>query len=98
MTRSPLTFQGGAQKSVLMFYGDVPLLRTQTLEALRDRFEQTKAKLAMVTATPEDPTGYGRVIRGDGEIARVVEQKDCSGDQRAVREINAGIYLADSRF
>jgi len=83
---------------VLILYGDVPLLRRETLEALVAAHEAGKATLSMISTTLEDPTGYGRVIREGGKVVRIVEHKDCTPAQRAVRECNAGIYLVESSF
>ncbi|WP_371370317.1 bifunctional UDP-N-acetylglucosamine diphosphorylase/glucosamine-1-phosphate N-acetyltransferase GlmU [Pseudomonas sp. QL9] len=75
---------------VLILYGDVPLIEQPTLVRL---LEQASAEqLALLTVTLDDPTGYGRIIRGaDGEVAAIVEQKDASPEQRAIREGNTGI-------
>jgi bifunctional UDP-N-acetylglucosamine pyrophosphorylase/glucosamine-1-phosphate N-acetyltransferase len=83
---------------VLILYGDVPLLRRETLEALVAAHEKGRATLSMVSTMLEDPTGYGRVIREGGKVVRIVEHKDCTPEQRAVRECNAGIYLVESSF
>jgi bifunctional UDP-N-acetylglucosamine pyrophosphorylase/glucosamine-1-phosphate N-acetyltransferase len=83
---------------VLILYGDVPLLRRETLEALVAAHEKGHATLSMVSTVLEDPTGYGRVIREGGKVVRIVEHKDATPAQRAVRECNAGIYLVESSF
>jgi bifunctional UDP-N-acetylglucosamine pyrophosphorylase/glucosamine-1-phosphate N-acetyltransferase len=83
---------------VLILYGDVPLLRRETLEALVTAHEANKGPLSLVATVLEDPTGYGRVIREGGKVARIVEHKDCTPEQRAVKECNAGIYLVESSF
>lgn len=83
---------------VLILYGDVPLLRRETLEALVAAHEKGKATLSLVSTMLEDPTGYGRVIREGGKAVRIVEHKDATAEQRAVRECNAGIYLVESSF
>ena len=75
---------------VLILYGDVPLIELPTLERL---LQQASAEqLALLTVELDDPTGYGRIIRGqDGEVKAIVEQKDASAEQRAIREGNTGI-------
>jgi bifunctional UDP-N-acetylglucosamine pyrophosphorylase / glucosamine-1-phosphate N-acetyltransferase len=79
---------------VLVLPGDTPLLTAPTLERLLDAAEGRAA--AMLTAELVDPTGYGRVLRGDGgSVAGIVEHRDATEDQLAVREINAGMYLVD---
>jgi bifunctional UDP-N-acetylglucosamine pyrophosphorylase/glucosamine-1-phosphate N-acetyltransferase len=83
---------------VLVLYGDVPLLRRETLEELVGTARRYGC-LALVTATPPDPTGYGRILRDErGHVIGVVEQKDASEDERAITEINAGIYCGPAAF
>jgi bifunctional UDP-N-acetylglucosamine pyrophosphorylase / glucosamine-1-phosphate N-acetyltransferase len=83
---------------VLVLYGDVPLLRRETLEELVGT-AQRYGCLAIVTATPPDPTGYGRILRDQrGHVIGVVEQKDASAEERAITEINAGIYCGPAAF
>jgi bifunctional UDP-N-acetylglucosamine pyrophosphorylase/glucosamine-1-phosphate N-acetyltransferase len=83
---------------VLVLYGDVPLLRRETLEELVGTARRYGC-LALVTATPPDPTGYGRILRDErGHVIGVVEQKDASEEERAITEINAGIYCGPAEF
>jgi len=78
---------------VLVLYGDVPLTETDTLAALLN--EAVNGNLAVLTATLDNPTGYGRIVRdGSGRVVRIVEQKDASDDVKAIREINTGIIAA----
>jgi bifunctional UDP-N-acetylglucosamine pyrophosphorylase/glucosamine-1-phosphate N-acetyltransferase len=86
---------------VVILYGDVPLVRPRTLAALADAYAEAGGPLALVTFAPDDPHGYGRVVRkgkGAGRIKRIVEEKDATAKQRALRECNAGIYLCDGPF
>jgi bifunctional UDP-N-acetylglucosamine pyrophosphorylase / glucosamine-1-phosphate N-acetyltransferase len=79
---------------VLVLPGDTPLLTAPTLERLLDAAEGRAA--AMLTAELDDPTGYGRVLRAEGgSVAGIVEHRDATDEQLAVREINAGMYLVD---
>lgn len=80
---------------VLLLYGDVPLVRSATLERLRKHHVETGAAATVLTANFADPTGYGRIVRTAGEISAIVEQKDATDEQRAIREINSGIYIFD---
>ncbi|HVR63155.1 MAG TPA: bifunctional UDP-N-acetylglucosamine diphosphorylase/glucosamine-1-phosphate N-acetyltransferase GlmU [Polyangia bacterium] len=83
---------------VTIVYGDVPLLRRETLDALVGA-ARAGGCLAIVTARPPDPTGYGRILRDRrGRITAVIEQKDASEKQRRIGEINAGIYAAPADF
>jgi bifunctional UDP-N-acetylglucosamine pyrophosphorylase / glucosamine-1-phosphate N-acetyltransferase len=77
--------------TVLVLPGDVPLLTAEPLRGLLDAHDGNA--LTLLTARLEDPTGYGRLIRGeDGAVARVVEHGDASADERAVHEINTSVY------
>jgi bifunctional UDP-N-acetylglucosamine pyrophosphorylase/glucosamine-1-phosphate N-acetyltransferase len=83
---------------VLILYGDVPLLRRETLQALVGSARRYGC-LAIVTATPADATGYGRVVRDvRGHVIGVVEQKDATAEELAIGEVNAGIYAAPVAF
>ena len=79
-----------ANGDVLVLYGDVPLVREATLRRL---LEAAREGLAVLTVELDDPAGYGRVLRDQaGRVARIVEHKDASPSERAVREVNAGFY------
>jgi bifunctional UDP-N-acetylglucosamine pyrophosphorylase/glucosamine-1-phosphate N-acetyltransferase len=83
--------------TVLVTYGDVPLLTGETLVALATEHESTGSAVSIITADLPDPTGYGRVIRdAAGHVERVVEQKDATDDELAVTEVNSGIYAFDA--
>lgn len=89
------SFAGGL---VLVLYGDVPLLRRETLQELVGTARRYKC-LALVTATPPDATGYGRILRDQrGNVIGVVEEKDASPEERALTEVNAGIYCGPTDF
>lgn len=78
----------------LILYGDVPLVRQQTLEQLLDASSQTG--IGMITLTVDNPTGYGRIVRENGQIQAIVEHKDASDAQRQIQEINTGIYCVSN--
>jgi len=83
----------GADGDILVVCGDTPLLDGRVLADLAARHRETGAKATVLTAEMDDPTGYGRVIRGeDGMVLRIVEQKDASPAELAVKEINTGVY------
>lgn len=78
---------------VIVLLGDAPLLRPETITALVAHHRADGAACTVLTAIFEDPTGYGRVLRGrDGRVARIVEQADATEEERAVTEINTGIF------
>ena len=86
----------GADDTVLVLYGDVPLITAEAITALAQAHEESGAAATMATMELEDPTGYGRVIRAsDGSVERVVETKtpgDATPEEEAIREANTGIY------
>ncbi len=88
---------GDLTGTILVTYGDVPLLAADTLIELVSEHEESGSAVSVITAELADPTGYGRVLRdGDGAVAGIVEQKDATPDQLAITEINSGIYAFDA--
>ena len=86
---------GGQSGTLLLLSGDVPLLGPQTLRRLVSTHAETDAAATVLTATVERPYGYGRIVRTGGAIARIVEERDASPAERAIREINSGVYAFD---
>ena len=87
--------QVSADAEVLVLYGDVPLVRAATLKRL---LEAAREGLAVLTAEPGDPAAYGRIVRdATGRVKRIVELRDASPAERAIREINAGFYALSAR-
>src|SRR6266403_1982065 len=87
----------GFDGSILILAADVPLIRPETLQKLVAA--RQGADVALVSFRAENPTGYGRIVRrSDGTVARVVEEKDASAEERKIAEVNASIYLADAPF
>ncbi|PKH23533.1 bifunctional N-acetylglucosamine-1-phosphate uridyltransferase/glucosamine-1-phosphate acetyltransferase [Enterobacterales bacterium CwR94] len=80
-------------EDILMLYGDVPLIAADTLARLRDAKPQ--GGIGLLTVTLDNPTGYGRILRENGTITGIVEQKDASAEQLAIDEINTGILIAN---
>jgi bifunctional UDP-N-acetylglucosamine pyrophosphorylase/glucosamine-1-phosphate N-acetyltransferase len=84
----------GFDGTVLILSGDVPLLSSETLQALLAQHRDAGAVLTFLTTELPDPTGYGRILRdADGRIQGIVEQKDATPEQRAIREVNLGTYV-----
>ncbi|MFP7753542.1 bifunctional N-acetylglucosamine-1-phosphate uridyltransferase/glucosamine-1-phosphate acetyltransferase [Thermodesulfobacteriota bacterium B35] len=84
---------------VMILCGDTPLIRAETLQAMLSQHRRSQAALTLMTTLLEDPAGYGRIIQGpDGQVQAIVEQKDADEEELAIREINAGIYLARRDF
>ncbi|HTM25946.1 MAG TPA: bifunctional UDP-N-acetylglucosamine diphosphorylase/glucosamine-1-phosphate N-acetyltransferase GlmU [Vicinamibacterales bacterium] len=84
----------GASGTLVLLSGDVPLLRAATLRALVAAHQSRQAAATVLTARVERPQGYGRVVRDaqDGRISYIVEDKDAAPHERAIDEINSGIY------
>ena len=76
----------------LILYGDVPLTTTASLQRLLDAAGSDQ--LAILTVVQDDPFGLGRIVRADGHIVAIVEEKDASSEQRQIKEINSGIIVA----
>ena len=84
----------GFDGNVVVLSADVPLLDAPTLRSLVSRHRRAGNGLTLLSATLDDPTGAGRIIRAsDGALERIVEQKDASPDELLVREVNAGVYV-----
>lgn len=83
--------------NVVIVSGDVPLLSTEVLAELVAEHSRGNALASILTAVVPHPTGYGRIIRdpATGAVARIVEEKDATPDERAVQEINSGTYIFD---
>jgi len=80
-------------RDVLIVCGDTPLLRTETLALLIDQHRAHDTAVTVLTAEPENPFGYGRIVRGaDGKVTSIVEEKDASEGERGIREVSSGIY------
>ncbi|SDQ67635.1 bifunctional UDP-N-acetylglucosamine diphosphorylase/glucosamine-1-phosphate N-acetyltransferase GlmU [Quadrisphaera sp. DSM 44207] len=87
----------GLRGTVLVTCGDVPLLAPSTLGDLVAAHEAEGSAVTVLTAVLPDPTGYGRVVRdADGAVTAIVEQKDATEEQRAVLEVNSGVYAFDA--
>ncbi|PKF60262.1 bifunctional N-acetylglucosamine-1-phosphate uridyltransferase/glucosamine-1-phosphate acetyltransferase [Psychromonas sp. psych-6C06] len=82
-------------EKILMVYGDVPLLTAHTLQQLID--VQPEGGIGLLTVKLDDPTGYGRIERVDGDVSAIIEQKDATQNQREIKEVNTGILVANAR-
>lgn len=83
--------------TVVVTMGDVPLLSAETISELTRAHVQASAAVTVVTSVLQDAKAYGRIVRdGDGNVERIVEFKDASEDERAITEINSGIYAFDA--
>jgi len=85
----------GRKGTVILLSGDVPLLAVNSLQALLAEHIQSAAAATVITANVARPFGYGRIVRTNGKITKIVEEKDTTPAQRAISEINSGIYAFD---
>jgi len=85
----------GRTGTLVLLSGDVPMLSAETLRRLRETHTAAGAAATVVSAIVERPYGYGRIVRQGDRIARIVEERDASPEQRKIREINSGIYAFD---
>ncbi|WP_435747051.1 bifunctional UDP-N-acetylglucosamine diphosphorylase/glucosamine-1-phosphate N-acetyltransferase GlmU [Nocardioides sp. SYSU DS0663] len=90
---------GDASGTVLVAYGDTPLLEGRSLREFAAEHEAAQRAVSILSGVVPEPFGYGRVVRdGDGEVVAIVEEKDATVDQRAIAEINSGILAFDAEF
>lgn len=82
--------------TVIVTYGDTPLMRAETLGALAAEHAATGNAVTVLTAQVQDPAGYGRIVRDtEGTLTGIVEDRDATPEQRTIREINSGVYAFD---
>jgi len=87
---------GGDPGTILVLPGDMPLLAEGTLRRLVEHHQETGAAVTILSAELEDPTGYGRVVREKGHPVAIVEQRDATAAQQAIREVGTSAYCFDS--
>ncbi len=82
-------------EKILVLYGDVPLISEETIESLLDA--QPNDGIALLTVVLDNPTGYGRIVRKNGPVVAIVEQKDATDEQKLIKEVNTGVMAATGR-
>ncbi|HXK49345.1 MAG TPA: NTP transferase domain-containing protein [Clostridiales bacterium] len=86
----------GRTGDVLILCGDVPLLRINTLKKFREFHERSGCSATVLTTEFDDPFGYGRIVKDeDGNIIKIVEEKDAGPEEKEIKEINSGVYIID---
>lgn len=83
-------------EDILILYADTPLISKQTLETLIAN--KPENGISLLTVVLDDPTGYGRIVREEGNVVAIVEQKDATPEQQAIKEVNTGIMLVPGRL
>ncbi len=78
---------------ILLLYGDTPAIKPETLEKLYSIHKEQNNSLTVVSVILDDPTGYGRIVRKDGKVSCIVEQKDADDEISKINEINTGVYI-----
>jgi bifunctional UDP-N-acetylglucosamine pyrophosphorylase/glucosamine-1-phosphate N-acetyltransferase len=85
--------------TILVTYGDMPLLTEGTLQKLLQTQAKNSGPLSMVTMISEDPKGFGRIMRGmDGSVVAIVEEVECTPEQLSIQELNVGAYCFDAKW
>jgi bifunctional UDP-N-acetylglucosamine pyrophosphorylase/glucosamine-1-phosphate N-acetyltransferase len=96
MARSALRDFSG---DLMVLYGDLPFLRPESFRRLIAAHQRGRAAVSLLTEALDDPSGFGRIVRnGQGRVIGIVEDRDCSPMQRAIREVNVGVYCVDADF
>jgi bifunctional UDP-N-acetylglucosamine pyrophosphorylase/glucosamine-1-phosphate N-acetyltransferase len=90
---------GKTLSTYVILNGDTPLLQASTVQALLQLHQDDRAAVTLLTATVDDPSGYGRVVRAkDGRVQKIVEDRDATGAEKQIHEINVGTYVTDGPF
>ena len=88
----------GVTQPIAVLAGDAPLIRSTTLRSMLEHHRRTQAAVTLLSAVLDNPKGYGRVVRRDGRVVAIVEDKDATPEQEAIHEINSSIYAFDGPF
>lgn len=89
----------GFKGLILVLYGDVPLLKADTLMKCINTHKRNAGAITVMTAVLENPGGYGRIVRANGEwVQKIIEERDASPQEMGIKEVNTGIYCVDSPF
>ncbi|MFA7254942.1 MAG: NTP transferase domain-containing protein [Candidatus Omnitrophota bacterium] len=86
-----------AQGAVLVWPGDMPLVKPETLEKFLAAHKKSRAHVSVLSCDQADPSGYGRIVRDEGHFAAIREELDATAEERKIREVNTGIYLFDKK-
>ena len=92
--QSAMPLLEGFEGDVLVCYGDMPLMKGTSYRTLVEAHQESGADCTLLSGLADQPLPYGRVIRdGGGAFLRIVEDRDCTAEEKAVRELNAGVYV-----
>ncbi|WP_130869441.1 sugar phosphate nucleotidyltransferase [Intestinimonas massiliensis (ex Afouda et al. 2020)] len=88
---------GNFRGSILVCYGDMPLMRRSTYESLIRTHREQGNDCTLLSAVSDEELPYGRIVRGaDGKFSHIVEDKDCTPEEKAIRELNVGVYVFET--
>ncbi|MDR3259352.1 MAG: bifunctional UDP-N-acetylglucosamine diphosphorylase/glucosamine-1-phosphate N-acetyltransferase GlmU [Fusobacteriaceae bacterium] len=82
---------------IMLLYGDTPLLRSQTLSDFYEYHKKSDATTTVMTTICENPYGYGRIIKDNNQVKKIIEEKEASTEEKKIKEVNAGVYCFKSR-
>lgn len=82
----------GYDGDVIILYGDMPLFQEETYQKLLEEHQKQGADCTILTSVTDEKMAYGRIIRKDGNIVDIVEEKDCNPEQKEIKELNVGVY------
>lgn len=94
MAKGPLKDSKGP---VLVWPGDMPLVKLETIEKFIEAHRKSKAHVSVLSVVVKEPKGYGRIVREQGKFVAIREELDAAADERAIREINTGVYLFEKK-
>ena len=83
---------------VVILYGDTPLIRAETVQALLEKQSERAATIALLGMQPEDPTGYGRLVMAEDTVTRIVECKDANAEEKKIRNVWSGVMAVEADF
>lgn len=88
----------GKARNILVVCGDSPLFRAETIRSLMEAHVKEQATVTLTSAVLQEPRGYGRILREDGDVVGIAEEKIATEEQKAIREINGGCYAFEARW
>ncbi|WP_432204853.1 bifunctional UDP-N-acetylglucosamine diphosphorylase/glucosamine-1-phosphate N-acetyltransferase GlmU [Cetobacterium somerae] len=83
--------------TIMILCGDTPLLREETLKKLYNYHKETKAITTILTSIYENPFGYGRIVKENGNVIGIIEEKEATSEIKSIKEVNAGVYCFESK-